>query len=203
MSSNPLRAVPLFALLLAGCGHESPPAPPAASSASSASPVAEPSPSASASVDPALALASASAPLPSGSAVARKPPLPALADNPPSDEKTPAPSAAEWASAPEVSLTRHSDQRCSAKRLREWVRIFCSSAGNGFSMIAGERAGVSYGSQDTAPDFGGWLVFPVRRGDQRLIQLHGWAKWGWVASVVVSEQWLAGDKGPLLTVMNV
>jgi hypothetical protein len=46
-------------------------------------------------------------------------------------------------------------------------------------------------------------VFPVRRWDVRVIELTRWVKWGVEADVLVSEQWLSGDKGPLITVTGV
>jgi hypothetical protein len=216
MSSNDLLlAAALSALLAAGCGNPAPPAPPAAASAapvavaSAAASTGAPDPSASGSAPAPAAsgsapAASGSGPAASASAAPKKPPPPAIADNPPPEEKTPAPSKADWATAPEVSLARHSMSSCTAKVLHEWVQIACGSfASAGFSMIAGERAGVAYRALTDGPETGSWLVFPARRGDQRLIQLHSWAKWGWVPSLMVSEQWLTGDKGPLITVMDI
>src|SRR5262249_16930882 len=103
-----------------------------------------------------------------------------------------------------VRIGRMTDKRCSVKRLREWVRVFCASFQfQGFSMLGGRREGVSVQIREEDPNAGLSLVFPVRRGDTRAIELTRWAKWGIEADVLVSEQWLEGDKGPLLTVTGV
>lgn len=221
MSTTSLRpAIALAALLLGACNEDALAPHPAGSAAAAiasapAASASAPEPAASASAPAATAsaapagsgdpaAASASAPSPSGSAAVKKPPLPALADDPPSEEKSKAPTRAEWTGATELRAARSTESRCAVRRLREWVRIQCTSVGgNGFSVVSGDRAGIEYGRIGEEGFDGSWLVFPLRRNDRRMIQLHGWTKWGWTPDLLISEQWLAGDKGPIVTIVNI
>jgi hypothetical protein len=166
---------------------------PSTTSAEAADPAPTPAPS------PSAAPATASA-APSAKAAASAP-LPKLADDPPAEDKTPRPSAAEWKRAPEVALARNTHPNCTARRLREWLRIACTNEGWGYhsvSLVAGTRGELDMGVRENGPE-GAFVVLPLRRGNRRLIQFASRNKWGWDVSDVISEQWLDGDPAPLVT----
>lgn len=137
----------------------------------------------------------------SPAADAAPPRPPALADDPPSDEKTKAPTKAEWSSAPEVRLARTTDKRCSAKRIREWVRVWCEGWYTSLSLVSGTRDGLEMAVRESEPS-GLFVIFPARKGDRRLILVQRQAKWSAVPEALISEQWLETDKGPIVTVVG-
>jgi hypothetical protein len=177
-----------------------------------------------------VAAGSGAQPVPSGSAAASAgkieiPPWPERRELPPfdaepfSDEKTPAPKLPEWTEAKRVALTRMSPSldKCSAKRLREWMKIRCDSKIAGFRLIAGSTDGVALWIAESVHKeeayLGNWqlqaaafetmgrfgeIVFPVRRGDRRVFEgfrLDIWEGYegppatGSVAALLVEEQW--------------
>lgn len=133
------------------------------------------------------------------------PPLPALMDDPPSEEKTKAPTKAEWKSAPEYRLYKNDyNDQCKVQKLREWLRITCQGWGYaGISLVSGSRDGldVAIQSSDSGPE-GAYLVLPMRRGDRRLILFMTQSKWSKHPDFLVSEQWLSGDKGPIVSMID-
>jgi hypothetical protein len=138
-----------------------------------------------------------------GTGDAAPPPPPPLADDPPPAEKTPRPARAEWKSAPFVGFARATDNRCKARRIREWVLVKCAIPNvDGFSLIAGTRDGVDFWMNTM--EFGSSSItfeFPVRRGDRRVFQVNPLAgKYGSSPEVILSERWSEGDPAPLLTV---
>ncbi len=146
--------------------------------------------------------------VPSAGAPAEPPPPPLAAD-PPGTEKTPLPTAAEWASAARVSLTRvgPAAAACDAYRVREWLRIKCPKlktfAG---SLLAGNVEGIAFWIDPPSEDHKGSVQFPVRRGDRRIIQLwtFGTDAEGAFAprpAIVIQEQWVLGDAAPIVTAM--
>lgn len=154
-----------------------------------ASPIAETAPG-----DAGIADASADASAP--------PPPPSLFDDPPSAEKSKAPAKKEWASAPAVRLARVTDSSCSAKRIREWVRVWCSGYYHSISMVSGTREGVDMGVLQES-DSAAYVIFPVRKGDRRLIMYQRMTKWSGVPDLLISEQWLETDKGPMVSVLRI
>lgn len=124
------------------------------------------------------------------------------------DEKTPPPQKAEWGAAPRVTLDP-SLQRggCVAWRLREWVKLRCSSDGFGaIRLLGGKRDGLQTTLVATRNDFEevageAELVIPVRRGDARVIELMT-LDFGYRGSMsvspwmVVSEHWPPEDDRP-------
>lgn len=153
-----------------------------------ASPMAEAAPVAAGSAD--------------ASADASAPPPPAIFDDPPSAEKSKAPTKKEWASAPDVRLARVTDSSCSAKRIREWVRVWCSGYYHSISVVSGTREGLDMGVL-TESDSAGYVIFPVRRGDSRLMMYQRMTKWSGVPDLLISEQWLEKDKGPLISILRI
>ena len=129
-----------------------------------------------------------------------------------------APTAEEWASAAPLPLLRQSGG-CAANRVREWVRVSCRF---GDTMIKGVRVlsgpedisilerpleqGMPRVDQWSRPTMrGSMIVFPVRRGDRRLIQVveeffEGRYTTGEDALAVISAVWLDKDAGPTIVV---
>src|SRR5262249_38653872 len=127
--------------------------------------------------------------------------LPTLAADPPTDEKTPKPSKEEWDKAQEVKIARSTDKACTAKRLREWLRIECKRYEMHVTFIAGTREGVDvHVVKASLDDSGGdaWCVFPMRRGDRRVLLFERVSKWGPAPDAAVTEQWLEGDPAPIV-----
>lgn len=169
-------------------GLDSPSAVTAAGSGT-ASPVAEAAPSDAGSAD-ASADGAAAAPLP-----------PAIVDDPPSAEKSKAPTKKEWAAAPAVRVARVTDKACSAKRLREWVRVTCTRYYHSISVVSGTREALDLNID--GENGNAYVAFPVRRGNSRLIMLQRQTKWSGSPDVLISEQWLEGDKGPLISILGI
>lgn len=134
------------------------------------------------------------------------PPLPTIIDDPPNEEKTKAPTKAEWKTAPYYQLYRNeADNECKAQKLREWLRIRCEGWGYaGISVVSGSRDGLDVAVQisDTGSD-GAHLILPMRKGDRRLVLFMTQSKWSKVPTFVVSEQWLPSDKGPIVSILDI
>jgi hypothetical protein len=76
--------------------------------------------------------------------------------------------------------------------LREWVRVECR--GRHGSLVTGERRGVKFGYSES--EYTVWVIFPVKRGDVRVVLLSRLGKWSIQPNAIVSEQWLEGDPAP-------
>jgi hypothetical protein len=131
---------------------------------------------------------------PSGSPPA--PPGRLLRDDPPSEDRTPPPSRQEWASAPDAGLARISDPACSARRVREWVRVTCDRFERNVVLVAGNKEGTDFGGAAGTV----WATFAVRRSDRRVILFNRATNWSPQADALVSDQWLEGDPGPIVVV---
>ena len=118
-------------------------------------------------------------------------PLPA-----PPAEPSPAPSKAEWLSAPPAADVRLTDPNCTARRIREWYRVECPDTY--VSKVTGSTEGVSVGA--TTTPYVAWVVFPARAGDRRVFVMMAQTRWGLEPDAVVSEQWLPSDAAPIVTV---
>jgi len=134
--------------------------------------------------------------------VAEPPRLRTLADDPPTDARTPKPTAAEWKTAPAVALSRQNAD-CKAQREREWLRITCPvHALAAMDLLAGPSEGVSFERAVKGPDQA--LVLPLRRGDRRVLQMVSvsWSKYSMDYDTVyaISEDWLEGAAGPTVGV---
>jgi hypothetical protein len=164
--------------------------------------------------DPAAtALPSASAPGPASASAAASaapdagPSLPRFDAEPFSDEKTPRPSLAEWKPVQPVALTDPLRFGCNAYRLREWVRIRCSSlATSSIALLGGSPEGIALWVDTPLPDSfnippGGEVIFPVRRGDRRIFE---WSTFGEsyegigfpVIAFLISESWAPDEPAP-------
>jgi hypothetical protein len=143
------------------------------------------------------------------------PPLPSFADEPFPEKSTSFPKADEWASATPVVIDRarpaslfaaHAADKspCTARRIREWVRIHCTTMTGGALLLGGNRDGLSIRFDKAAG--GTEVIIPVRKGDRREIEMLDSetlsfkmftaerAKFGFV----ISEQWPAGDERPTI-----
>lgn len=119
------------------------------------------------------------------------------------------PTAAEWAAAPRVRLTRMGPAAagCRAYRTREWLRFRCPDlVVAAISLLGGRAEGVAFWT--TPPKGsdlprGGEVMLPLRPGDRRVIQLLTFGP-GYdgpftiLPAVVLQEQWLEGDPAPTL-----
>jgi hypothetical protein len=115
------------------------------------------------------------------------------------------PTKEEWEKAKTATEARVTQPGCDVKRVREWYRIACTSA-SWMGMIGGTREGVSFGCKKRQKDDTNCDVvsveFPARRGDRRAFELFYWSKWGPAPDAIVTEQFLEGDPGPMITVQG-
>ena len=125
------------------------------------------------------------------------------------------PTAAEWKDAPRVRLTRMGPAAaaagCRAYRLREWVRIRCPElVTSAISLLGGKPDGVAFwitppGSGSALPR-GAEALFPIRRGDRRVIQILTFGAgydgpFTLLPAIIIQEQWVEGDAAPIVTAM--
>ena len=138
--------------------------------------------------------------------------LPRLADDPPPDEKSEPPKAAEWKTASPLRFDRSPVAACTAARIREWVRVTCEGPGSMASLIAGNGEGWSalVSIPPPAQAWGStthWMQFPVRRGERRLMEIHSLVPGNYGESLyvgpgmILSVQWNEGEP-PRLTAHN-
>jgi hypothetical protein len=145
----------------------------------------------------------------------------------PPDTSSKKPELAEWSSAKPLDLPRkrcsaavgegECESSCSAKVLREWVQVTCTRAKTsevfmGVRVLAGPTDDVSL--VDPPEPRGGdkgqrgfSLVFPMRRGDRRTIEIAEMLPLRWKAwtveerlAMVVSAMWLPNATRPVVTV---
>jgi hypothetical protein len=126
------------------------------------------------------------------------PPPPLYSEEPFPEKRTPMPKAAEWEAAPLRSLDRGSCA-CTVRRVREWIRLTGPWDG-GLVLLGGGVDGLSLRK--------GEIIFPVRPGDRREIELLVNDHHLFVRGVddthvpsfagVLSEQWIAGDERPAI-----
>jgi hypothetical protein len=128
--------------------------------------------------------------------------------DPPGPEKSAVPTAKEWVDAASVGLTRRSPAAsgCSARRVREWLRVRCPVKTFAISLLGGSNEGLAFWIGPEAEGQFGEVQFPLRRGDRRVIQLWG-TKTGpagvgeVVPSLVLQEQWVEGEAAPMVSVL--
>lgn len=132
----------------------------------------------------------------------------------PPEERSPKPKPEEWASATPLTLVRP-HEKCTASAVREWLRISCldtSEDFRGVRPLGGSEVDVSmsdFKAQNAEKKTvnGVHIDLPVRRGDRRVLAMNRWESGGWKSfyivedtAFVISELWLAGDRGPVITV---
>ncbi|WP_437504929.1 hypothetical protein [Sorangium sp. So ce1099] len=138
-----------------------------------------------------------------------------LENAPPVPEGGPRPQAAEWDAAEPVRLARDKGgDACKARILREWLRIDCTAPSLAVVRTLGASAGeewlwLDHKNSEQDPlglATGVSVVFPVRPGDRRVIEiLSGIGGYrgeiGLATAFVISEQWLNGDTGPIVSLL--
>lgn len=141
----------------------------------------------------------------------------------PPDGSSKKPTDAEWKDAAPLALRRpHRD--CTAESLREWVRLTCHRPRSwepylGVRVIGGPHEDVSVidppkpkaakrtGGFEPPDQHGVHVVFPVRRGDRRLIEISEMLPLAWKSwqveenlAVTISALWLPDAAHPTVTV---
>ncbi|WP_441286224.1 hypothetical protein ACSRUE_27715 [Sorangium sp. KYC3313] len=121
------------------------------------------------------------------------------------------PTAAEWKAAPRVRLSRAGPAAagCRAYRAREWLRIRCPELTvSAISLLGGKTEGVAFwidpprGGSELPR--GGEVMFPIRRGDRRVIQILTFGPgydgpFTLLPAIVIQEQWLEDEPAPTVT----
>ncbi|MFS8066829.1 MAG: hypothetical protein ACMG6S_10695 [Byssovorax sp.] len=193
----------LLALALAGCAEpkiqDAPSAPLASVVAPVSAPVEDAGPS-----DAGADASDADAPTPP------PPPPRARTLDVPDETRSPIPKVPEWTDTLRRDIVVRPEYTCALQRVREWNRITCNASNATVTLVTGTRDGCSlWATSDTAQ-----ILFPVRRGDRRVIELLPHAKlvtfegpYGPGQSeepgggpVVLSETWLEGEDAPTLVV---
>jgi hypothetical protein len=151
---------------------------------------------------------------PATSAAPPAPPAPSISDWSPPEEVSAKPKPEEWDKAAPLSLLRP-HARCTASAVREWVRVACRDTGDDFKgvrVVGGSSKDVHISDYKVAVEkkksmSGVNVMFPVRRGDRRLMTIVRWESGGWKSfyiredtSITISELWLAGDHAPAIVV---
>jgi hypothetical protein len=119
------------------------------------------------------------------------------------------PKQREWREGKPVDFARD-DARCAGRLVREWLRIRCFIPRvAGATLLAGNRDGTSLrlvGAFDELSAASAEIVFPLRSGDRRVIQLTAlddngeWGGGGESISAMISESWVEEDRGPIVVV---
>jgi hypothetical protein len=148
---------------------------------------------------------------------AAEPAPPSLYLDPPPDAKSKPPTVKEWAAEKDIELAR-GIRSCTARKVREWMRIRCSVLGtHSIDLVAGKSADVFFSIVTGVDCFDDpyegqrcseqvEAVFPIRRGDRRVIQIstrrggYGPLEMELLGEVVISETWIEGDPGPVVIV---
>lgn len=103
--------------------------------------------------------------------------LPRFQDDPTPEGKSVAPTNAEWESGLPIRFDRPLPGTCSARKVREWVRVHCNHMGARLAFLAGDPDGYSgflpsvvKGKSDEViipQSFD--IQLPLRRGDRKLV----------------------------------
>lgn len=120
------------------------------------------------------------------------PKIPRFSEDPPPPEKSKPPTFKEWKEASQpVAFDRDMPTDCSARRVREWVRMTCTEPASMIAIVAGPAEGFTamvspYTTREDPSSDNGWgsgptvfvqgshfLQFPVRRGERRVFEING------------------------------
>jgi hypothetical protein len=128
----------------------------------------------------------------------------------PEETKSPLPKVPEWVDTVRRDVVVRPEFTCTMQHVREWSRITCDASNATVTLVTGTRDGCSlWANRDTVQ-----MLFPVRRGDRRVIEMLPHAKLVTVEGnygasqfeqpgggpVVFSETWLEGEDAPTLVV---
>lgn len=117
-----------------------------------------------------------------------------------SSEKPLTPDAKEWSSIDKVAVKR-APKTCDVRRRGDQMRVHCDKVfANGAAQIAGSPEGVRFSAHDEKQS----VVFPMRKGDRRVIQYADFQanRWAWGASAVmtITAYWLEGEAAPTVVI---
>ena len=140
------------------------------------------------------------------------PPRPKLAELALPADPSPVPKLEEWKLAKEVELASALPEECTARLVREWLKVRCDvTSPSGGAVLSGPSKDVSFFAHVDVNQFGVAggnafveVIMPLRRGERRLVQLtrqigsayEGFA--GQAPKLVLSQRWLKTDPGPLV-----
>ncbi|MEP7123767.1 MAG: hypothetical protein ABJE95_22755 [Byssovorax sp.] len=128
----------------------------------------------------------------------------------PEDTKSKLPKVPEWTDTVRRDVVVRPEYTCTLQHVREWSRITCDASNATVTLVTGTRDGCSlWATRDTAQ-----MLFPVRRGDRRVIELRphpklvtfegpygaGQSEESGGEPVVLTETWLEGEDAPTLVV---
>jgi hypothetical protein len=172
-----------------------------------ATPQPEPSGAASAATS-----ASAAASASSSARAPRMPPPEPLDKQSIPKEASKVPTVEEWKSATPVAFTRRSTdaKNCRAFRVREWLKVKCEMIAAVIKQHGGSPENVFFwaGPHDGFEWHninGGQVIFPMRPGDQRVIQFFSleyeqcFGRQSWPGPIV-DEIWIEGDSHPTVVI---
>src|SRR4029078_9285485 len=90
----------------------------------------------------------------------------------PEETKSPLPKVPEWVDTVRRDVVVRPEYTCTLQHVREWHRITCDASNATVTLVTGTRDGCSlWANRDTAQ-----LLFPVRRGHRRVIEVLPHAK---------------------------
>jgi hypothetical protein len=151
-------------------------------------------------------------PAPSAAPSEAPPPRAKLAESTLPAEPSPPPKLEDWKLAKEVDLASALPEGCSARLLREWLKVRCDGPSPaGGAVLSGPSKDVAFFAHVDVTEFGGIggnafveVIMPLRRGERRIVQLTrqtGSPYEGFVGQapmLVLSQRWLKTDSGPLV-----
>lgn len=127
----------------------------------------------------------------------------------PEETKSPVPKDAEWTDAVRRILHVQPEYEVTMQVVREWAKITCSCSNATIVLVSGQRDGTVVWANEVKA----LAIFPIRRGDRRVFELHpnpklvaGVGPYGGMGEesggepVVINELWLEGDDAPMLVV---
>jgi len=132
----------------------------------------------------------------------------------PQSEKSEKPAEKDWEHAEPLELPRN-HAFCKAQKIREWVRVECRRDPTAFEpfvgvrVVGGSHTDVTVSNSPKVPKGAQPLgvVFPVRKGDRRMLEFAGavspeWKSWTVTEELAftVSEEWLESAAAPTITV---
>jgi hypothetical protein len=137
-----------------------------------------------------------------------RPPLPRVRTlDVPEETKSPLPKAGEWNDVVRRDIAARAEYSCTLQRLREWHRIQCDCSNATVKLVTGTRDGVLLWAIPERAE----LIFPVRRGDRRVLEVRpnpkmvsfggpygGMGQQDGGPPLVLSETWLEGEAPTLV-----
>lgn len=128
------------------------------------------------------------------------------------DESSKQPTPEEWKAAKELLPTRRGARadKCHVWRVREWIRVSCPDLVTAaVAMLGGTPTGMSFWIDppreggDAKLPAGGEVLFPVRKGDRRVVQFLSFGPgyegpFTQLPALVVQELWPEGTDRPVL-----